>query len=566
MKKLRWQLIIILLTGLVVGILLLGEQPGALTPLDPEPTRGGIYTEALVGNLQRLNPLLDFYNPADRDVDRLIFNGLIKFDARGVPVADLAESWGKSQDGKVYNFSLRPDLKWHDGEPLTADDIVFTIEMLREGTDIVPADIQVFWKDVEIVVLSPTQIQFRLPEPFAPFLDYVSFGILPRHLLGSMTFEQMRDAPFNLQPVGSGPFRFDRLVVENDQIQGVVLSINENYAGAKPYIEQIIFRYYPDSASALEAYRQDVVKGVSRITPDVLSAALAEPDLALYSGRLPNMTMVLLNLDNPQVPFFQDLEVRKALLSGLNRQGMIDTLLQGQAIVADGPIFPGTWASFDGLKRVEYDPQKAIDILKEAGYVLSGEQDVIRKKEDLSLSFSLIHPDDEFHTRLAETIQANWAKIGVEVILEPLPYEEVINGRLTPREYQAALVDLNFSRTPDPDPYPFWDQAQATGGQNYSQWDNRIASQYLERARVTIDMAERARLYRNFQVVFNEDVPALLLYSPVYNYAVDKEVRGVSVGPFYDTSDRFATVSEWFMVARVPVQGGASVATPIAEQ
>lgn len=554
MKKLRWQLIIILLTGLVVGILLLGEQPGALTPLDPEPTRGGIYTEALVGNLQRLNPLLDFYNPVDRDVDRLIFNGLIKFDARGVPVPDLAESWGKSQDGKVYNFSLRSDLKWHDGESLTTDDIVFTIEMLREGTNIVPQDIQEFWKNIEVVVLSPTQIQFRLPEPFAPFLDYVSFGVLPRHLLGSMTFDQMRDAPFNLQPVGSGPFRFDRLIVENDQITGVVLSLNDRYVGQKPFIEQIIFRYYPDSASALEAYRQDVVKGISRITSDVLSSALAEPDLALYSGRLPTMTMVILNLDNTQVPFFKDLNVRKALLSGVNRQGIIDNLLQGQAVVADGPIFPGTWASFDGLQRVDYDPNKAINILKEAGYVLAGEQDVVRKKDEAALSFSLIHPDDEYHTRLAETIQANWAKIGVEAILEPLPYEEIINGRLAPREFQAALVDLNFSRTPDPDPYPFWDQAQATGGQNYSQWDNRTASQYLERARVTNDLAERARLYRNFQVVFNEDLPALLLYYPIYNYAVDKEVRGVTMGPLYDTSDRFSTIVEWFLVARVPAQ------------
>ena len=142
MKKLRWQLIIILLTGLVVGVLLLGEQPVAGPQLKPEPVQGGIYTEALVGSLQRLNPVLDYYNAVDRDVDRLIYSGLIRFSEHGLPEADLAESWGISQDGTFYNFTLRSDAIWHDGQPVTSDDVVFTIELLREGGGVVPEDIQ----------------------------------------------------------------------------------------------------------------------------------------------------------------------------------------------------------------------------------------------------------------------------------------------------------------------------------------------------------------------------------------------------------------------------------------
>src|SRR5512133_1213320 len=141
MKNLRWQFVIIFLTGLVVGILLLGEQKDtASLEATPRPAQGGIYTEAVVGNLQRLNPLLDSKNQPDRDIDRLLFNGLVRFDARGLPLPDLAESWGISQDGMTYNFSLRKNLKWHDGQPVSADDVIFTVEMMRQGTPSLSTD------------------------------------------------------------------------------------------------------------------------------------------------------------------------------------------------------------------------------------------------------------------------------------------------------------------------------------------------------------------------------------------------------------------------------------------
>src|SRR5512146_2106664 len=245
MKKLRWQLLIIFLTGLVVGILLLGEQPQAASPIaaTPVPVKGGVYTEALVGSLLRLNPLLNFYNPPDRDISRLIFNGLVRFDSTGAPQPDLAESLGFSQDGTIYNVTLRKNAKWQDGQPVTADDVVFTVNLMRKGADIVPVDLQDFWKDVEVVKLSDKVLQFRLPEPFAPFADYLGFGILPKHLLDGKTIDKMIDLNFNIQPVGTGPYRFDRLVVENGEIKGVALAAFKDYYGQPPYIDEVVFRY-----------------------------------------------------------------------------------------------------------------------------------------------------------------------------------------------------------------------------------------------------------------------------------------------------------------------------------
>lgn len=550
MKNFRWQLLIIFLTGLVVGILLLSERPTPSSVFQtPEPRRGGAYTEALIGQFKRLNPLLDFYNPADRDVDRLLYSALLRFDERGLPQADLAESWGISQDGTVYNFTLRSNIKWHDGKPLTSADVVFTIEKLREGGSAIPTDLQEFWKAVEVKALSDTAIQFRLPEPFAPFLDYLTFGVVPKHLLEGKTFDEIVNADFNLRPVGSGPYRFDRLIVENGQITGVVLNANPDYYIHPPYIEQIIFRYYPDSGSALQAFRDGQVQGISQITADVLPEALAEPNLALYTARRPELSLILFNLKNPDVPFFQDATVRRALYAAINRQYLVDRLLQGQAILADGPIFPGTWAYYEGTPHMDYNPDEAQNLLREAGYTLPAEGEPIRTNKDgLALRFTLLYPDTPQHRALAEAIQADWSKLNIAVQIEAVPYDVLVRQRLADRAYQAALVDLNLSRSPDPDPYPFWDQVQATGGQNYTQWDHKLASEYLEKARITPDIAERTRLYRNFQVIFAEELPALPLFYPVYNYGVSRLIQGVRIGPLFDTADRFATILEWHLL------------------
>ena len=158
--------------------------------------------------------------------------------------------------------------------------------------------------------------------------------------------------------------------------------------------------------------------------------------------------------------------------------------------------------------------------------------------------------DDATHTKIAETIRDEWKGIGVQVELQAVPYDKLAADFLSSRSYQAALIDLNLARTPDPDPYPFWHQAEATGGQNYSQWDNRAASEYLEQARVTADYSLRTRLYRNFQVVFAKELPALPLFAPVYSYGVDSQVQGVQMAALYDPSDRLATFSSWYLLTR----------------
>jgi len=548
MKKLRWQILVVVLTLIIVAVLLLTQQP-TLNPILPVPASGGIYTEALVGSFGRLDPLLDLNNPTDRDIDRLIFSGLIRFDSRGIPQPDMAESWGVSADGTIYNVTLRGNAVWQDGTPITSDDVLFTISLLRSPSSAFPTDVRSMWDQVQITKLDDKNIKFTLLEPFVPFLDYLTFGILPKHLLQSVSADQLQNAKFNLTPVGSGPYKFDHLTVDNGLITGVVLTVSQNYFGQIPFVQQIVFRYYPSADAALAAYRQGEVLGISEIPPNLVGTACSDPNLSCYSSRLPMLTMVLFNLGNNDVSFFQDKNIRRALMTGLNRQWIVDNLLQGQAIVADSPLLPLTWAYYDGVEHIGFDPDLAVNELKASGYILP-QNGTVRAKDNVSLSFTMVYPDDATHAQLAQAIQQNWAVIGVEVKLQAVPYASLLGDYLTSHNYQAALVDLDLSRSYDPDPYPFWHQAEITNGQNYSQWDNRTASEYLEQARVVADPNIRVRLYRNFQVIFAREQPALPLFFPIYTYGVDQRVQGAQAIPLFEPADRFNGIASWYIVTR----------------
>lgn len=563
LRKLRWPLLIVLLALVAIAFLLTSKQP-VLQPVPPviEPATGGVYAEGLIGSMMRLNPLLDYYNNVDREVDRLLFSGLVRFDDRGLPQADLADSWGISRDGLVYNFSIRQNARWHDGIPVTSDDVIFTLERMQEDASPLPDDLKAFWNQIEVKRLDDKSLQFRLPEAYAPFLDYLTFGIVPAHLLGDLTLTQIIDSPFNLQPVGSGPYRFSQLVVEDAKIVGLVLSVNKDYYGRVPFIEEIAFRYFPDAPSALAAYTGGVIQGINTIPVTILQEALKIPGLNIHTSRLSELTIVFLNLNNPEVEFLKDASIRRALLVGLNRQWMVDRIMSGQAIIADGPIFPETWAYYSGIEHLDYDLDAAVNLLRQAGYSIPAEGGSVRKNADgQALSLVLSYPDDPVHQALAEAVQNNWQKLGFEVILKPFTYEDLV-ANLDKRLYQAALVDLNLVRFPDPDPYPFWHQAQISGGQNYSQWEDLQASEFLEQARITVDLEERARLYRNFQVRFAQELPSLPLFYAVYRYGISESVQGVRMGPLFDSSDRFSTISSWFLVTRRSTGLEASTPTP----
>jgi peptide/nickel transport system substrate-binding protein len=554
MKHLRWQALIAVL-GVVLAIgLLAGQGRERTVSVDTVPTEGGQYTEALIGAPRALNPLLAFANPVDRDLTRLIFSGLTAFDSFGRPIPDLA-NWYLSPDQLTYTFILKPGLTWHDGQPLTADDVAFTVALMQDPAYPGPTDRKAFWQAVTATVEGPQTIAFTLPEPFAPFLDYTNFGILPRHLLRDVSAAALTQAQFNLTPVGSGPFMFDRWLAEGGAVTGLRLNRFDGFYGQSPLLTRLEFRFYPDADAAMAAYRAGAVLGLSRLAADQLEDAAQLARLKLYTALEPKYTLIFLNLRSEETPFFQEKKVRQALLLGLNRNRMVADILRGQAVVANSPVLPGSWAYNLALPTAEYDPAQAASLLESAGWVLPpdalpGNDAYVRQKQGVALKFTLLTPDTPTHAALAAAAQATWAQLGVQMEIAPVAAAALRGEHLEPRAFQAALADFSLAGTPDPDPYPFWHETQAESGQNYSGLTDRIASQYLEQARITTDLAARSRLYQNFQSRFADQVPALLLYYPVYHYAIDEQVNGVLLGPLTEAADRFASLPRWYTETR----------------
>ena len=341
MKKLRWQIIIVVIALIAIAVLLISQQPTILPGVEqePEPVSGGLYSEAIVGEFGRLNPLLDYNNPADKDIDRLLYSSLIRFDDRGVPWGDLADTWGISQEGNVYNLSIRPEAVWHDGEPLTSEDIVFTVEaMLMDGMP-TPDNLRSLWEQVEVIALNENTVQFRLPEPFAPFLDYLTFGVIPKHILDGLSAEQIIDSPFNLSPVGSGPYRFVKYVPNHF----MELEANPDYFLGRPRIEKVQLKFVGGAglAEALSGNIDILYPSDPADWPLLDRTGLFRIHYGVYP---PAMVGLYLNHHHP---LFSDSRVRRAIAHALDRPTLQETLgLPRELTLAD--VFIGAITDEDG--------------------------------------------------------------------------------------------------------------------------------------------------------------------------------------------------------------------------
>lgn len=544
-RHIRWQILLILLGVVLVSILLTYLAINYTTVL--RPGRGGTYVEGIVGSPHHLNPLLSGYNDADRDICALMFNGLTRLNERGEVKPDLARRWDVTPDGLSYTFYLRSNARWHDGTPLTADDVIFTIRLLQDPDFPGPPDLgSAVWQTVTVERIDRHTVRFTLPESYAPFLDYTTVGILPTHLLGGTRAADLPSAEFNLSPVGSGIFQLEEIEVEDGAITAIVLEQFPHYYEARPHLDRIQFRFYPSHQNVLNAYEAGEIKGIAEITTADLPRARAFPSLNLFSAQIPKYGIVFLNLGRSDLPFFQDQEVRQALLYALDRQQIIDSALEGQALVAHSPLIPGTWAYKDDIPHYEQDLNTANVLLDEAGWFRSV-LDGVRRKAGQPLAFTLLTSSEPERIGVAQMLAEQWVTIGVTVTVETASALEVREA-LENRDFEAILVHVALPG--DPDPYPFWHETQVEGGQNYAGFVHRHTSEVIEQARVIVNRERRRELYYEFQEIFAQEVPALLLYVPIYTYGVDEHINDVQIGPLMHPSDRFRTISDWWIVHR----------------
>ncbi len=536
----RWQALIALSGIALVGAFLFSFALGRTTVL--VPAEGGVYIEGVAGVPQHLNPLLAAYNQVDQDLVALIFNGLTRLNARGEAEPDLASSWTVAPDGLTYLFRLRQDVRWSDGERFDADDVLFTVELLQQPDSPAPPDLVALWRTIQVEKIDPYTVRFRLEQPFPAFLDYTSIGILPQHILQGVSAQELLTHRFNTYPIGTGPFT----VAQISTRRAILVPNPRHFAQKQPYLEALELHFYPSYEHLLTAYRQRDIIGLSYVPPYLFPEVTSFPDLNIYSARTSSFYLVYLNLqDDERSSFFQDARVRKALLYGLDRQALIDQALHGQGLVADGPIRVWSWAYDPGVPPFGYDPVRAEELLEQARWTDS-DGDGVRDKKGKMLRFTLLCSDNPDHIAIAEALAKQWSALGIAVQVETRGGE--LAERLRTHDFQATLAEVVTSG--DPDPYPMWDQTQIEQGQNYGGWDNAQASQLLAEARHTVDREERKTLYAEFQRIFAEELPALILADAVYTYAVDTSVRQVQLGPLMTPADRFRSIANWYMNTR----------------
>jgi peptide/nickel transport system substrate-binding protein len=547
-RRIGWQVLLVGIGFLVAAVILLYMSETYTTEFRPAP--GGTYVEGIGGYPQSLNPLLSFYNDADSDVVSLVFNGLTKLNRYSEVVPDLARDWSIDTTGITYTFNLKSNVLWHDGYYFTAEDVVNTIELLQDPDYPGPPDIGALWRTVDVTPLDDYTVQFVLDEPYAPFLDYTTIGILPHHIFAEVTASSFPGHAFNRAPIGTGPFRVTDVVINEAQITEVTMKRFSRYFGETSYLENIIFKFYPTPRAAFDAYQDGIVEGVSKITLDILPQAFAEENLILYSAPSPEMVMVYFNEIITDTLPFADPAVRRALSISLDRQSIVDEVLIGQAILPKTPLLPGTWAyTEENIPDYSYDPQKASDIFAEAGWYRQDGTGSLRNVDGSVMAFSLMTASESQELAIAEAIATQWQSMGISITVEAVP-PPALTGVLDSRTYQSALVRLVLPG--DPDPYPFWHETQALPGQgqNYAGYQNRTISEILEQARITVNREERLAYYHEFQRLFMEEVPALPLFVPVYTYALDSRVSGGQIGPLMQSGDRFQTIANWYVLQR----------------
>ena len=539
----RWQALIAL-----IGVIFLATYLNSIAivqQVEVVPANRGVFREGVVGKPQLLNPLLAFYNPVDQDVASLIFEGLTREDGRGNLIPVLAQDWSVSRDGRIYVFSLRQDVLWADGEAFTADDVLFTLNLIQ--SEDFPGDpaLQRLWQSVEIEKIDEYTIRFVLSEPLPSFLYHTTVGILPRHSLGQIEAGDLLAHPFNLSPLGTGPFQ-----IKEATDRYILLETNPNYHARTGKIREVRLHFYSDSNAARHALERQEIDGMALTTFTTLQQLQPQTGLKFFSTSLPRYNVAHFNLQAPEaLPFFQDRMVRQALWKLIDRQELIDTVLNGQAILANGPILPWSWAYNPNQKYPDYAPEEAAALLAEAGWQ-DFDGDGIREKEGARFQFLLLTNNDPVQHAVASYLAEQWVKAGIAVSLETVADD--LFERVSQRQFDMALVDTQLSG--DPDPYGLWHQSQIEGGQNVSGWDSINASHMLEQGRLTVDRNERIKFYYTFQQIFADEMPALILYHPTYSYVVRDNIKGVQLGAMVFPSGRFKTIADWYTLTEQVIE------------
>ncbi|MDO8572249.1 MAG: ABC transporter substrate-binding protein [bacterium] len=541
----------LLMTTSVLGMLWYINQAF----LVPVPAHGGTLVEGAIRSPVLINPLFansERASEVDRDLTALIYSGLLRANPDGTLDPDLANRYDVSQDGLTYTFFLKDNIYWHDGEPITAEDVVFTIAKAQDS--ILKSPKRASWDGIIVEEVSARTVRFILENPYPPFLENMTLGILPKHIWASIDSSQFEYNRYNREPIGSGPYKLSKIIRDANDIP---LSYNlvafDAFALGKPYIDNINVRFYGNEESLLKALQSGEIQSTVYITPET---AQNLSTIGFRVDKAPLLHIFGVFFNQNQKSYFADKVVRTALHDTLDKERIINEVFRGYATPIDGPLPPGAlgYAPYQASnKTFEERIADAQALLIKDGWKYDDEKHVMIKKvknvtQELSFSISTISPTVIPALKSAAVIiKENWEQLGARVDVKVFETKgDLSQNAIRPRKYDALLFGEVIGR--DSDPFAFWHSSQRLDpGLNIALYANIKADKALEKGRELSDPDIRAETYATFRDMVSDDVPAVFIYSPDLTYVLPKNIKGVAIGHVVTPSERFIAVHTWYL-------------------
>jgi peptide/nickel transport system substrate-binding protein len=504
---------------------------------------GGTVTEGIIGTFTNANPLFAT-GTVDGAAAQLVFSGLLKFDQDNNLVGNLAQSWQIDDREVRYTVILKENLKWHDGKPLTADDVVFTYKTIQNPD----AQSPLFnsWHKITVEAVDARTVAFTLPAPLSAFPHSLTNGIVPKHILAELPVSQLRSHRFNtVKPIGSGPFKWDRIEVigttPEERAEQIGLLPNLDYHGEPPKLQQYIIRSFRNEKRMVESFVRRELTAMSGLdaVPDELKQ---EKNVKTHFVPLTGQVIVFFKTTQE---ILSDTKVRRALVLSFNQSELIKGF-DHPVIASKSPFLPTHVGYNKDLLQLQFNIDEAKKLLDEAGWVMG--KDGIRAKNNLPLTIRLYSQSSSEYTYVTHRLQEQWRDVGVDVQVF-LQQDADFKSTVSNHAYDALLYGVSLGT--DPDAYAYWHSSQAdirsANRLNFSEYKSTQADKSLEAGRSRSDPALRALRYKPFLEAWRADAPALVLYQPNFLFVTRGQINGFDPEAINSSTARYSNIENWMI-------------------
>jgi peptide/nickel transport system substrate-binding protein len=518
----------------------------------PTPSSGGTYKEGMLDGPRFINPILAAEH-VDLELSSLIFSSLFRYDPLEQKlIGDLVSQYSTSPDGRVYTLVLKDKVTWHDNTPFSLDDVLFTLGAIKDEEYKSPLYLTL--KDVEIKKINNNSLELKLPEPYAPFLSTLTFGIAPKHIFENISPSALQLTSYNTKPVGTGPFMFKKFYKDKQgAIHSLELTRNTNYINGAPFISNLIITFFPNREELLLASKQKAIDGFGFIVePGFSFEEYPKSQFHIFKPAFAQYTAIFFNQKNN--PWLQEPLLRQALMKSIDKQKLAQEIYKNGLVLIDGPLLPGITPSplpgadnvFSSSRAEELFAQLKEKIEKQTKQKKSAKSKKTEEKPPEEIKITLTTANTPQYIEVAQNIKKGWEALGLKIDLQTIEIAKLKKEIIKSRDYEALLFSVKPGANTDP--FPFWHSSQRDWpGTNLAMFSSKEADQLLKEARTSSLPEERREKYLAFQKIIQQEIPAIFLWAPRYIYIISEAVKGVDFRYLITAADRFTLIQEWYL-------------------